>query len=161
MVLSHSSSTRAGRRYTRPPRRQDSPAIQTNRQGRVSPLIFISLHLTNRKHDQRAGKYVIDWGQELEAQYQAWVTEHGHRSTATTATKRSAPDGSAAPAKKIKSEKNADGPSEEEMRARFEKSTIDKLTLAVLKEFAITKGIDTKGKKGDLVERVQEYFENK
>jgi ATP-dependent DNA helicase 2 subunit 1 len=47
------------------------------------------------------------------------------------------------------------------MRARFEKGTIEKLTLAVLKEFAIAKGIDTKGKKGDVVEKVQEYFENK
>jgi ATP-dependent DNA helicase 2 subunit 1 len=47
------------------------------------------------------------------------------------------------------------------MRSRFEKGTIDKLTLAVLKEFASTKGIDVRGKKGDVVERVQEYFENK
>jgi ATP-dependent DNA helicase 2 subunit 1 len=75
--------------------------------------------------------------------------------------KRSAPSGSDAPTKKIKTEKDTDGPSEEEMRVRFEKGTIDKLTLPVLKEFAGPKGLDTKGKKGDIVERIQEYFENK
>jgi ATP-dependent DNA helicase 2 subunit 1 len=104
---------------------------------------------------------VIDWGTELEEQYKAWVAENGHQLTTTTATKRSAPDHGAAPTKKIKTEKNTDTPGEEEMRGRFEKGTIDKLTLAVLKEFASTKSIDIRGKKGEVVERIQEYFENK
>ena len=116
-----------------------------------------------RQIDKRAGRYVVEWGQELEQQYQAWVEEFGHRSHIPS--KRGADGRSGAPNKKVKAKDDAvsvgaaDVPGEEEMRTRFEKGTIDKLTVAILKEWCQTKGLDGKGKKADLVEKVESYFE--
>jgi ATP-dependent DNA helicase 2 subunit 1 len=47
------------------------------------------------------------------------------------------------------------------MRARFEKGTLDKLTLPILKGFCQAKRLPTSGKKADLVDRVNDYFETK
>jgi ATP-dependent DNA helicase 2 subunit 1 len=109
-----------------------------------------------RQSDKRAGDMVIEWGKELEIQFQAWVNEHGHRST--TATKRAAPsDAGSSNSKKLKTE----GISDEDMRERFGNNTIDKLTLPVLKDWASGKKLATNGKKGDIVERIQTYYESK
>jgi ATP-dependent DNA helicase 2 subunit 1 len=107
---------------------------------------------------QRAGQYVIDWGHELEAQYQKYISSHGHRSTTTsTATKRAAPADGGGTTKKIKTENVG----EEEMRERFESGTVDKLTLPILKEFLAAKKMAVAGKKAELVDRVIGYFESK
>ncbi|KAF2434498.1 putative DSB repair complex subunit Ku70 [Tothia fuscella] len=114
-----------------------------------------------RQIDKRAGSYVTDWGTTLESSYQAYITEHGHRSTTTTSLKKrpaATADGDAT-TKKIKTE--VDGVGEEEMRERFENGTVEKLTLPVLKEFLGAKKIPVGGKKKDLVDRVVGYFASK
>jgi ATP-dependent DNA helicase 2 subunit 1 len=52
-------------------------------------------------------------------------------------------------------------PTEEDMRARFEKGILDKLTLPILKSFCHAKRLSTSGKKADLIDRVNDYFEMK
>ena len=48
-----------------------------------------------------------------------------------------------------------------EMKKHFDKNTIGKLTIPILKGWMKTKGLDTSGKKDDLVGRIEEYFESK
>jgi ATP-dependent DNA helicase 2 subunit 1 len=107
------------------------------------------------------GQNVIEWGEELETRYQTWVQEHGHRSEAPRGVKREAGTAAAPAAKKVKVASSSDGLSVEEMREKFEKNIIDKLTVGVLKDWCSGRGLSPIGKKADLVERVQEYFENK
>lgn len=115
-----------------------------------------------RQIDKRAGEHVIEWGQALEEEYQKWALEHGHRSKlAADIKKRSADPSSAPAAKKAKVTTATDELTVEEMRDRFEKNSIEKLTVAVLKQWCGTRSLPTTGKKGDLVDRIQEYFENK
>ncbi|KAE9993926.1 hypothetical protein EG327_002550 [Venturia inaequalis] len=115
-----------------------------------------------RQIDKRAGKYVIKWGETLEEEYQTWILEHGHRSKPAAATKKRSADPSSAPApKKAKVATATDELTIEEMREKFEKNSIDKLTVAVLKQWCGSQSLPTTGKKADLVERIQEYFENK
>lgn len=115
-----------------------------------------------RQIDKRAGPYVIDWGQELEQQFRAWQKENAGHLSSTGATKRAAPSKSDA-AKKSKTDNGTDGPDDSEMRKRFEQNTIDKLTLPVLKAFCKAKGIQlpAAAKKGDVVDEVTGFFENK
>jgi ATP-dependent DNA helicase 2 subunit 1 len=115
-----------------------------------------------RQIDKRVGDRVIEWGQELEEQYQTWLLNHGHRSKPAADTKKRSADSSSAPAaKKAKVASSSGGTSVEEMRERFEKNSIDKLTISVLKEWCAGRSLVTTGKKAELVERVQEYFESK
>ena len=50
---------------------------------------------------------------------------------------------------------------DEQMQKAFEKQTIGKMTLAELKGWLQSKGLGVGGKKGDLVERVEVFFEQK
>lgn len=83
---------------------------------------------------KRAGSYVIDWGVELEQQYQAWRKDNG---PTTTLAKRPAAssshnDGGAAP-KKAKTQATAtgssDGMGDEEMRDHYNKNTVGKVCM--------------------------------
>ncbi|KAJ9392017.1 hypothetical protein DTO063F5_776 [Paecilomyces variotii] len=122
-----------------------------------------------RQIDKRAGEYVISWGEELEAQYRKIESR---QPKSTTLTKRPAKSAAAAddeianakgagrPAKKIKTESDGQ-PSADEMRKAYEKGTISKLTMPILKDFLGAHNLSTAGKKADLVDRVEEFFERK
>ncbi|XP_077660925.1 uncharacterized protein AFUA_5G07740 [Aspergillus fumigatus Af293] len=116
-----------------------------------------------RQIDKRAGDYVLSWADELEKQYAASAT-HG---TKSTLVKRSAKDraadsdeASSHPSKRIKSESGPEGV-DAEVRLHYEKGSLSKLTVAVLKDFLTAHGRSTAGKKADLIERVEEYMETK
>ncbi|KAF7128743.1 hypothetical protein CNMCM5793_003594 [Aspergillus hiratsukae] len=116
-----------------------------------------------RQIDKRAGEYVLSWADELEKQYAAPAAQ-GPKSTLV---KRSAKDraadadgASSHPSKRIKSESGPDGV-EVEVRLHYEKGSLSKLTVAVLKDFLTAHGRSTAGKKADLIERVEEYMESK
>ncbi|KZF22944.1 ATP-dependent DNA helicase [Xylona heveae TC161] len=117
-----------------------------------------------RQIDKRAGGYVIDWGHELEDQFRAWQKENGPR---TSSAKRSAPDESAPPKKRTKPSdgvESGDGPNsinDNDIKQHYSKNSLNKLTVPILKSWMENKGLSTSGKKSDLVERVEEYFENK
>ena len=106
---------------------------------------------------------MVEWGEELEQQFTQWQKEHGgHNSIAAVGSKRTADGSVGGPStKRPKKEDAGDLPTEEDMRASFEKGKLDKLTVAVLKGFCQFKKLPTSGKKSDLVERINGYFESK
>lgn len=118
-----------------------------------------------RQIDKRAGDYVMEWSDQLNKQAEtiaATATATGPKSTLAKrgAKDRTAEDdsGNANAAKKPKVE---EGSSENDLRKHFEKGTLAKLTLPVLKDFLTSRGRSAAGKKADLVERVEEFFETK
>ncbi|EFR04354.1 Ku70 protein [Nannizzia gypsea CBS 118893] len=103
--------------------------------------------------DKRAGELVIEWGEELESQYRALEKS---QPVTSTLVKRPAPG-----AKGVKEEpasKRAKTEEHEDIKAYYEKGTLNKLTVAVLKDFLIAHSLPASGKKADLVERVEEHF---
>lgn len=122
-----------------------------------------------RQIDKRAGEYIVEWGQELEKTFLAYQRDNPSLPTSTLA-KRSRPGASAAAAsnKKVKTEHDSadtanDVPavmSDEEMRALWKKEKLASLTVGKLKDWLGVKKIAVGGKKADLVERVESYFEN-
>lgn len=113
-----------------------------------------------RQIDKRAGQHVLDWGKELETQYELWQQTHGgHKSLPAVGGKRAADTSAGGASKKVKTEGGA--LSEEEMRTQFEDDTIAKLTIPDLKAWCGSKKLAISGKKVDLVERIQSYFETK
>jgi ATP-dependent DNA helicase 2 subunit 1 len=117
-----------------------------------------------RQIDKRAGQMVVDWGVELEDHYARYQQEHGgHGSIATVGSKRTA-DGSVdgPKPKRAKKEDVGDvGPTEADMRDKWERGGLEKLTVAVLKGFLAHKKLSTTGKKADLLDRINDYFETK
>ncbi|MCJ1246897.1 ATP-dependent DNA helicase II subunit 1 [Trapelia coarctata] len=113
-----------------------------------------------RQIDKRVGEYVKDWGRELEAQSQAYLEEN--RSTTALAKRpaSSAKDGGE-PSKRAKTTNDSGVIRDEEMKGYFEKNTIGKLTVPLLRGWMQEKGLSTAGKKSDFVERVEGWFEKK
>ncbi|KAJ5573516.1 uncharacterized protein N7459_007943 [Penicillium hispanicum] len=120
-----------------------------------------------RQIDKRAGDYVLAWSDELDLQEKELLG----KSTATTSTlvKRGPKDRSDdvtsagdPPAKRVKVETGAAGAAiDDEVRRSWDKGAVSKLTMPVLKEFLTAHGRATAGKKADLVDRVEQYFEQK
>ncbi|KAK2739459.1 ATP-dependent DNA helicase II subunit 1 [Myotisia sp. PD_48] len=108
-----------------------------------------------RAIDKRAGNLVISWGEELEAQSKLL----GLDQTAVALPKRPAPnrkkDAGEPASKRAKTEERDD------LKMAYEKGTLSKLTVVILKEFLVNNGLSTSGKKADLVERIEEFFEHK
>ncbi|CDM35978.1 hypothetical protein DTO013E5_5481 [Penicillium roqueforti] len=112
-----------------------------------------------RQVHKRAGDYILKWAEELNLQ----ASEMFDGSAATsTLVKRGAKTEPASdhPPKRVKIEDSAPGV-EDEVKKCFDKGTVSKLTMVVLKEFLHSHGRATAGKKADLVERVEQYFEQK
>ncbi|KAL8903796.1 MAG: hypothetical protein Q9207_003688 [Kuettlingeria erythrocarpa] len=111
---------------------------------------------------KRAGEYALEWGRELQEQHHLWEKENrGRAISAATGVKRAAAGDGGAVAKKPKADADADGIDDAGMKKAFEKNAVGKMTVAVLREWLGSKGMDTKGKKTELVERVEGWFENK
>jgi len=112
---------------------------------------------------QRAGSYVVDWGIELEAQTKAWEMENQSAGPAASAKRVAAGSADLAERghKKIKTVDDDNGMSDEAMKKAFDKNQVEKLTVPVLKAWLQSKGCSIGGKKADLVERVEAFFERK
>ncbi|KAF3936943.1 hypothetical protein ABW19_dt0207695 [Dactylella cylindrospora] len=127
------------------------------------PEHFEDKTLPKYKNIQKhAGHLIEEWGEalsqamdELSLSKPPKIEVHG--------TKRGRePAGGAS--KKIKKEVDeTSGPAnpDKDMKAAYDKNGLTKLTVAVLKDWLGSKGMSTAGKKADLVERIEEYFENK
>ncbi|KAJ5919718.1 hypothetical protein N7454_009553 [Penicillium verhagenii] len=114
-----------------------------------------------RQIDKRAGEYVIQWAKELDAQNEKIFG--GTAASKMTLVKRGSKDHESAgspPAKKTKVE---DGgfDIEREIKTAMTKGTLSKLTVLTLKEFLNNHGRSAAGKKADLIERIERYFEEK
>jgi ATP-dependent DNA helicase 2 subunit 1 len=126
----------------------------------------------HRQIDKRAGPYVVQWGEVLEAAYRNWQKENSshYHATSNGGTKRSQKAAPAtAGAKKVKQESaaaaagdsdSAAGPSESEVREAYEKDALGKMTNKDLKAFLtqhkLGKGIT---KKSELVDAITAFFE--
>jgi ATP-dependent DNA helicase 2 subunit 1 len=117
-----------------------------------------------RQIDKRAGQYVLDWGEELDKEFAEHQKKNGgHNSMPAVGSKRTA-DGSVggSSSKKVKKEDaGEDAPDDGEMRAKWEKGQLEKFTVPVLKAFCQAKKLAFSGRKGDLVDRINDYFESK
>lgn len=114
-----------------------------------------------RQIDKRAGPYVVDWGMLLEEEYNHWMKTHDH---SVAGMKRGPSEPKGAPAKKIKpkdSSGSLDGMSMDEMTKLVKTGKVSTATVSLLKEWLTGRGLSTSGRKADLVERVEEYFEHK
>ncbi|GLI75139.1 ATP-dependent DNA helicase II subunit 1 [Penicillium ochrochloron] len=115
-----------------------------------------------RQIDKRAGDYVLAWSDQLDAAFDKMFG--GTAATTSTLVKRgpkdSADSAGGPPAKRVKTEGGTGGVDEEVKRC-YEKGTVSKLTVAVLKDFLTAQGRSAAGRKPDLVDRVEQFFENK
>ncbi|KAJ5562632.1 DNA helicase ATP-dependent Ku type [Penicillium sp. DV-2018c] len=112
-----------------------------------------------RQIHKRAGDYILKWADDLKLQASDMF---GGRDTSSTLVKRGAKTEPAEshPSKRMKVEGGASG-IEDEVKKCYEKGAVSKLTLPKLKEFLLLHGRATAGKKADLVDRVEQYFEQK
>jgi ATP-dependent DNA helicase 2 subunit 1 len=116
-----------------------------------------------RQIDKRAGDYVISWGEELEAQYRKRFSEQPKTSTLAKRSAKGVEDEAAdrsRSSKKVKAE-SGHGVDDEQILNHYHNGSLSKLTLPILKEFLTSKKLSTSGKKTDLVERVEEYYDKK
>jgi ATP-dependent DNA helicase 2 subunit 1 len=112
-----------------------------------------------RQIDKRAGEYVISWGEELEKEYSE--RSSGKQQTSTLA-KRPAAHAGGQPASKRQVKEEIDPMTAiDGVENAFKNGTLSKLTLPPLKEYLTAKSLSTAGKKADLIERIEEYLENK
>jgi len=117
---------------------------------------------------KRAGQYVIEWGQELETHFQAWLSTEGRRNRVVMepSKKRSGGGESLQATKKLKTfhstalSMSSDVISDEEMKKYWEQNKLSKLTVAVLSDWLKQKNMHTSGKKQELIDRVEGFFED-
>lgn len=114
-----------------------------------------------RQIDKRVGAEVTEWGIELENAFREHQKED-RGSGGSVEKKRSANRENAgpAPSKRVKTEAG-EVVSEQEMRKLWETQQVGKLTVQQLKDFCTVKSIPVAGKKADLVERIEGWFETR
>lgn len=125
-----------------------------------------------RQIDKRCGEYIEEYGKKFDEVY----TTVGRPALASrpkaAASKRPAAaanndDDGAKPKKrvkkepKVKSEDGDGGLTDAQMASFNNKGQITKQTVAVLKEYLAARGQPVTGKKADLIDRVQEYLDDK
>jgi ATP-dependent DNA helicase 2 subunit 1 len=120
--------------------------------------------------DKRCGEYIQDYGEEFKAAFaQVAQPAFPHRGKATGKRGSVDPEDGGKPApKRVKKEAKVkeedgdeDGLTDEQMATFNNKGQISKQTVAVLKDFLAHRGQSATGKKADLVEKVQQYLEDK
>ena len=115
----------------------------------------------HRQIDKRVGNEAIEWGKTLEATYKEYLSENPD--AATIGSKRTTNGAStagrgAAESKKVKTEPG-EIISEAQMRGLYQSQKINSLTVPQLKDFCTIKKIPVGGKKADIVERIESWFE--
>ncbi|KAL9040433.1 MAG: hypothetical protein Q9180_001909 [Flavoplaca navasiana] len=114
-----------------------------------------------RQIDKRAGEYVLDWGRELQEQHEVWLKENSSAMGALSiGSKRGAAAGDEGGDGGTKKKTRVEEVDDAGMKKAFANDKVGKLTVAVLKGWLEGKGMEGRGKKGELVDRVTRYFEN-
>lgn len=114
-----------------------------------------------RQIDKRAGSMAVEWGNELNRIYKEHVAENpdsANLSDKRPTARGSKANGESESSKRVKVE---DSMAEEDLRKLFDAGKLSSLTVAQLKDFANTKKILVGGRKADLVERIEAWFESK
>jgi ATP-dependent DNA helicase 2 subunit 1 len=115
-----------------------------------------------RQIDKRAGEYINNWGVLLEEQVRAFQKKQ-YGGIDGTALKREREDSEEPSKKKIKamhSGENLDSISVENLKKLVVSGKLGKYTMQELKDLLFAKGLDTKGKKADLIDRVEQWIED-
>jgi len=107
---------------------------------------------------------VLKWGEELD---EVWIADREQepvvREPIKGKKKRVADDEEDEGAKAPRTKRVAasvDAVQDEGMRRAHEREQVQKFTVVQLKSWLASKGLETGGKKGDLVDRVDKWFEN-
>ena len=110
---------------------------------------------------KRAGPAVVEWGEELQEQFKKWqlATHDAHAGVKREGS--AATDGAAKKAKSGRAGALDGGITDEKMRDHVNRGTLNGLKVLELKEWLGGKKLGVVGKKADLVERVEGYFETK
>ncbi|KAL9081265.1 MAG: hypothetical protein Q9159_007370 [Coniocarpon cinnabarinum] len=115
----------------------------------------------NKQIDKRAGGYIEEWGNTLQAEFEKWQRENKAQATGG---KRGTPSlTQSAPSKKTKAPQSGGDSliTDDAMKKHWKDNTINKLTLPQLKAWLKDKNMSVAGKKQELVERVEGVFEDK
>lgn len=114
-----------------------------------------------RQIDKRVGNEVTDWGRELEKAFKEHQLYNQNNTNIPMKRERSATatNGHAPSSKKPKTEQG--GVTDDEIKKLWEKGQVAKLTVPQLKDWLGAKKLTTTGKKADLVERVEGWFESR
>lgn len=115
-----------------------------------------------RQIDKRAGEYINTWGEILDKEYRVYQKEH-YGGIDGMPLKRDRDDSEEPPKKKIKpahSGESLNGMSASDLKKVVGTGGLSKYTMADLKELLNAKGLDAKGKKADLIERVEQWVED-
>lgn len=114
----------------------------------------------NKEDEQRAGEYVLEWSKHLDAAFEKICG--GPAATKTTLPKRGPKDAADSagvpPAKRVKTES---GSVDEEVKRCYENGTLSRLTRPVLKDFLTAHGRAAAGRKAELMDQVEQFFEHK
>jgi ATP-dependent DNA helicase 2 subunit 1 len=120
-----------------------------------------------RQIDKRAGEYVIQWGILLEEQCRA-LAQGKSSGLSGKGIKREADDMKGGAPKKVKPEaghaksssrETLDGMPVDELKKQIKAGKLAKATVVELREFLVNKGLDTKGVKAVLIDRVEEWLD--
>lgn len=115
-----------------------------------------------RQIDKRAGEYINEWGQILEKEIRAYQKEQ-YGGIDGTSLKRDRDDSEDPPKKKLKpshSGQTLDGMSTSDLKKVVGSGNLSKYTMQELKDLLSAKGLNAKGKKAELVERVEQWIED-
>lgn len=107
---------------------------------------------------KRAGEYVNRWGIILDEQSRAY--EAAKRATSI---KRDRDDDEEVPRKKAKASRSAQGlggMTADDLRAAIANGSLNKFTVAEMKDWMHSKGINPSGKKAEMMERIEQWVEN-
>lgn len=113
-----------------------------------------------RQIDKRVGNEVTTWGQELERAFKEYKLQNPNDTSIPTKRERPASNGDATSTKKLKTEPGI-APGDGEVRKLWEKGQVSKMTVPHLKDWLGTKKLSVAGKKADLVEHVEGWFESR
>lgn len=111
--------------------------------------------------DKRAGHYVLEWGKKLEEAYLEYQKVNPTATSVLAKRERGVNTMENGELKKrVKTEGTGGGSlNDDAMRTHIKKGTVKKLTVPELKEWLIGKKLAIGGKKDNLVERVEDWFE--
>ena len=112
-----------------------------------------------RQIDKRVGNEVTDWGVELDKVYKEHVADNP-TTVGSVLSKRPANGDGGGSSKRLKTEAGS-GSSDGEMKKLFERGQLSQLTVQVLKDWCTAKRLPISGKKAEIVERIEGWFETK
>jgi ATP-dependent DNA helicase 2 subunit 1 len=115
-----------------------------------------------RQIDKRAGEYATRWGEILDKEFRQYQKER-YGGIDGLPVKHDLDDSEEPPKKRIKPERSAQslgGMSTSELKKVVATGGLNRHTVTDLKDLLTAKGLEAKGKKADLIERLEQWIED-